>query len=66
MILPVSNLPREDAVVIEPILLDSFEDLLADALLGPRSTQHSGADASGFLIAVEDLGDASVRHSQLA
>ena len=52
-------------MIVQTVLLDSFQDLLADALLRPGAAQDSGADASGLLVAVEDLGDASVRYPQL-
>ena len=52
-------------MIIESVLLDAPLDVATEAVLGPGSAHDSGADASGLLVAVEDLGDASVRYPQL-
>ena len=53
-------------MVLDAVLLDALDNLGADRLLGPRSAQHSGADAARLLVPVQDLGDAAVRDAQLA
>ena len=63
--LPVSDLPREDAVVVVTVLLDATLDVGAERVFRPGPSDHSGADAARLLVAVEDLGHAAVGHSQL-
>ena len=54
-LLPVSHFPGEDTVVLHTVLLDAFEDLLADALLRASASQDPGANAARLLVTVQDL-----------
>ena len=54
-LLPVSNFPGEDTVVLHTVLLDASLDLLAEAVLGPGASHHPGADAARLLVTVQDL-----------
>jgi len=52
-------------MILHTVGLDAALDVWLEAVLGSGTTNYSGADASSLLVAVEDLGHASVRDAQL-
>ena len=61
----VADLPRENVGILAPIVVDLLLDVVGGHL-GLGSANDTRPDASGFLVAVQDLGHASVRHPQLS
>ncbi len=52
-------------MILHAVGLDAALDVWLEAVLGSGTANDSGPDASSLLVAIEDLGDASVRDAQL-
>jgi hypothetical protein len=52
-------------VILHAVGLDAALDVRLEAVLGSGTANDSGPDASSLLVAIEDLGDASVGDAQL-
>ena len=62
----VPNFPGEDVGIIAAVVIDALLHIRRSDLARLGSADDSRADASGFLVAVEDLGDAAVGDAELA
>ena len=62
---PVTHFPGKNARIFHTIRLDTTLNVRMQAGLGSSSAQHSGADATRFLVAIENFRDATVWNSQL-